>query len=424
MDYGVFSAPNNLTKYQLDIVNSKHLSILGDDVERNLKVPKWILYKDADFLIWGICCENSLIAPKYQETTDKNRPVRGFFSVVITEFDKEDLKLPFDINYFRELYKAEIGPYWNQREQHRNNTSGFIAGNFKYISASHNNYVDLLNADIFQCQSLGCIDKEGVVAAALTLKSVSLLIDNDNIEQATNRKGAFMNCLTSSVGFGLYPVKQQCPKCKKNVSSFTATGVCPECKDAEELKKYRIKKAEEDMDKQFKIEFGEARNKIAELENEIEIANAQLKKKNQLVRILAIVTVVLLVALFYTQTKFSLKFFDEKQEVQHFPDNTPHNGNPVNQDNDFVETFGFSESTIDVVSDAHEKFLIKVESNTNNYRVASNVDWIKVLSKTKDQIVIEILANKEATDRVGKITVSCGNGNSDSVEIKQKGENN
>lgn len=315
MDYEVFSSPNNLTKSQLDIVKSKHLSILGDDVERNLKIPKWILYKDTVFLLWGVCCENRIIASNNQKTTHKNRPVRGFFSIVITEFDREDLKVPFDINYFRELYKKEVEPYWNQRVQHQNKTYGFITGDFNYISAANNNYVSSLNTDIFQCKSFGEIDKEGVIAAALTMDNVSLLIDNDNIEQATNRRGAFMNCLTPSVGFGLYGVKQQCPKCRKYVSSFTVTGVCSECKESEELEKYKVKKKEEEMDKQIKIELEEAKNKIAELESEVEIFNTKLKKKNLWVKIFVIVSTILLIALLYVQDSFSLKLF-VKRNIQ------------------------------------------------------------------------------------------------------------
>ena len=78
MDYGLFSAPGNLTKSQIDIVGTKLMSILGDDVDRDLKTPKWILYKDYNFLVWGLCCENRLLALNPQETTHKNRPVRGF----------------------------------------------------------------------------------------------------------------------------------------------------------------------------------------------------------------------------------------------------------------------------------------------------------------------------------------------------------
>lgn len=425
IDYGNFSYPNNLSKYDLEIVRQKVLSLLGDDVEKNMNIPKWVFIKTPTYIVWGICCVNKFIATnKYLD--HKNRPIRGFFSIVITEYTNSNVSLPFDYKYFKELYITEVETYWEQWQQHECKTNGFIAGNFNYISASHNNYVNLLNTDIFQCQSLGELDKDRVIAAALTLSNISLLIDNDNIEQATNKKGAFMNCLTSSVGFGVHAVKQQCPKCKKYVSSFTAIGVCQECKDSEELKKYKIKKEEEEMNQQIKTELKEARNKITELESEVKNSNSKLKNKDRWMKIWAIVSAVLLIVLLYTQDLFSLKLFKEKQETQFLPNETSHSGSYDYYDNNYIqqrESFKFSENNIDVEACSHKEFPIKVKSNNNNYKVVSDVDWINVLSNTKDQIVVEIFAN-ETVERVGKITVSYGNKKSDCVVIKQKGRSN
>lgn len=427
MDYGLFSAPGNLTKSQIDIVRTKLMSILGDDVERDLKTPKWILYKDYNFLVWGLCCENHLLASNPQETTHKNRPVRGFFALVITDFKGEELKLPFDINYFRELYPKEVEAYWNQKEQHQNKTFGYIAGNFNYISAAHNHYVDLLNTDIFQCKSLGVLDKEGVIAAALTLDNVSLLIDNDNIEQATNRNGLFMNCLTPSVGFGLHPVKRQCPKCKKYVSLFTQTGVCFDCKEAEEVIRRRIKKDEDDMDKQMKIELELAQNKIAELKSEVESNRSQLKKKERWIKILTAVSVALLIALLYSQDLFSLKLFERKQEIQYSPDRDSRNRDSGRYDNDYMQyqeaSFEFLENIIDVEAVACDKFPIKIKSSVAKYDIVSDADWIKILSLSENMTYISIAANEQKDSREGKIAVTYGN-NTKSVIIKQKGKSN
>lgn len=422
MDYGLFSVPSNLTKSQIDIVRTKLMSILGDDVERNLKTPKWILYKDYNFLVWGLCCENRFIASDIQKTTHKNRPIRGFFGVVISNFTVEDLRLPFDINYFRELYRNEVEKYWDQIELHQNQTIGYLLGKYNFVSAAHNNYIELLNTDIFQCQSLGELDREGVIAAALTLNNVSLLIDNDNIEQATNRNGSFMNCLTQSVNFGLYHVKQQCPKCKKYVSSFMPTGVCFDCKEAEEATRRRIKKDEDDMDKQMKIELELAQNKIAELNSEVETNRLQLKKKDRVIKILAVILVGLLIALLYSQDSFSLKLFEKKQETQYTLDR---DSRSRDYDRNFQETsFKFLESAINVDAGAHNKFPIKVQSNVENYGIESNVDWIKVLSSQSELITIEIAANEQKDSREGNVTVTYGNSNTESIVITQNGKLN
>lgn len=428
MDYGLFSAPGNLTKSQIDIVRTKLMSILGDDVERDLKTPKWILYKDYNFLVWGLCCENHLLASNPQETTHKNRPVRGFFAIVISDFKGEELRLPFDINYFRELYRIEVEKYWDQKELHQNQTLGYLVGKYNYVSEAHNNYVDLLNTDIFQCQSLGELDKEGVIAAALTLDKVSLLIDNDNIEQATNRNGSFMNCLTSSVSFGLHHVKQQCPKCKKYVSSFTQTGVCFDCEEAEEVIRRRTIKDEDDMDKQMKIELEFAQNKIVELESEVESNRLQLKKKDRVIRILAVILVGLLIALLYSQDSFSLKLFKEKQETQYIPSRDSHIWDNGRTDNDSIHyqeaSFKFFESAINVDAGTHKKFPIKFQTNDDKYRIESNADWIKILSTEGGLITIEIAANKQNDSREGKVTVTYGNSKTKSIVITQNGKLN
>lgn len=426
MDYGLFSVPSNLTKSQIDIVRTKLMSILGDDVERNLKTPKWILYKDYNFLVWGLCCENRFIASDIQKTTHKNRPIRGFFGVVISDFTGEDLRLPFDINYFRELYRNEIEKYWDQIELHQNKTLGYLVGKYNYVSAAQNNYIELLNTDIFQCQSLGELDREGVIAAALTLNNVSLLIDNDNIEQATNRNGSFMNCLTSSVNFGLYHVKQQCPKCKKYVSSFTPTGVCFDCKDSEETTRRRIKKDEDDMDKQMKIELELAQDKIEELKSEVESNRLQLKKKDRVIKILAAALVILLIALLYSQDTFSLKLFEKKQETQYTHGGDSSKRDSGRYDNDCMHyqeaTFKFRESAINVDAGAHNEFPIKVQSSDDKYKIESNIDWIKILSTQKDLITIKIAANEQKESRKGEVIVTYGNSDTSSVVITQIGK--
>lgn len=425
MDYGLFSTPGNLTKSQIDIVRTKLMSILGDDVERDLKTPKWILYKDNYFLVWGLCCGNRLIASDLQKTTHKNRPVRGFFAIVITDFKEEELRLPFDINYFRELYLNEVEKYWSQKEQHQNQTLGYLLGKYNFVSAAHNNYVELINTDIFQCQSLGDLDKEGVIAAALTLDNVSLLIDNDNIEQATNRNGSFMNCLTPSVSIGLHHVKQQCPKCKKYVSSFTSSGVCHDCKETEEVITHRFK-TDEVMDQQMKLELESTQNKIAELKLELEDKCSQIKKLDRLIKILATVSIVLLIAFLYTQDSFSFNLFEREQEAPYSTSRGARNGDNGRYDNDFMQYqeafFKFMESTIHVEAIAYKEFPIKVKSNVNSYEMASDVDWIKMLSNNENLITIEIAANEQINSRIGKITVAYGNSNTNSVVIIQNGK--
>ena len=81
IDYGNFSYPNDLAKVFVDRIRFMALSILGDGVQRDLSIPKWILYKEKDFTVWGIFCENRLLnSNKYVD--HRNRPIRGFFAII------------------------------------------------------------------------------------------------------------------------------------------------------------------------------------------------------------------------------------------------------------------------------------------------------------------------------------------------------
>lgn len=321
IDYGNFSYPNDIAKVFVDRIRFMALSILGDGVQRDLSIPKWILYKEKDFTVWGICCENRLLnSNKYVD--HRNRPIRGFFAIIFEECNDADVKLPFDVEYFKQLYALEVEPYWEQQELHKNKTVGFIPGEYNYICSSTNNLAIHLNTDVFRCKSLGNVNKKDVLSAALALDNVSLLIDNDNLEQATNRGGSFMNCLSTNVLEGEYPVKQKCPKCGLYVSAFADGQICIDCKKKESKKKFEIKK-EEDMDRKLKADLDVAARRIEDLESIIESDKKLLKKKNLLIRILLGVIIVLLLMLSYAyKDSLSVKIFgvDRDNKIERHQD--------------------------------------------------------------------------------------------------------
>ena len=334
LDYGDYLLPSNLSREQFDFVQKKILAVLSDD-KIKLSIPKWMLIKFKDVLVWGVCGWNSLLSECHFKD-HVGRPVYGFFAIVISKYSEENIKIPYDIKYFQQFYAERIAPYWNSRYVSNNPTSEFIEGNFNYIGATYNNLIDLLNTDIFQCQSLGELDKEKVVSAALALDNVSLLIDNDNIEQATNKTGAFMNCLSSAVAPGSHTVKQLCPKCKKYVTSYTDKGICTECKRKED----EIKQEEEDMDKQLKRDLEDANSKIQYLEYEIEEANKQIKKKNQLIKILLWISIILLLVLVFTcrdSLNFSTYMFGNKQNTETYQETIVTNNQNTSDDKISIE---------------------------------------------------------------------------------------
>ncbi len=335
IDYGDIVSLSGISGKEIDVVRKKILSITAD-VYLKLSMPKWLLIKNRNQIVWGCCCWNNLLAVEKSKDYS-GTPVYGFFSIVISDYSPtDDIKLPFDIEYFRQLYSLEVEPFWNRREEHRNGTNDYIQGDFEYIRPNHNNYVNIINTDKFKCKSLGNINKKDVIAAALTLDNISLLIDNDNIEQATNKEGSFMNCLSPYVAENIVLVKQPCPKCNKYVTSYTDNGICSECKRKEDV----IKKDEIDMDKQLKIDLEEARSKIQYLEYDIEEAHKQIKKKDLLIKVLLGISIILLLVLAYTyrdSLKFSTSKFGSKQNTETYQETMINNNQNTSDDKINIE---------------------------------------------------------------------------------------
>lgn len=394
LDYGDFVLPINLTETELDAIRKKVLSITAD-VHLQLTTPKWVLIKNKDYIVWGCCCWNRMLAKeKYKDCC--GTPVYGFFSIIISDYTLEDVKIPLGIEYFRILYSLEIEPFWDRREEHVSKINDYIGGYFDYISPECNHYVVLLNTNNFLCKSLENVGREKLVKAALTLDNVSLLIDNDNIEQATGQKGSFMNCLSSSVSLGVYPVKQYCSQCKQYVSSFASTGICPDCEKKNEDRIAELKKNEEEMDKRMKKELDEANSKIQYLQLEVEETRKQIKKKDILVKILLGILMLLTFALSYIcRDSFSFDLFGEDETL-------------------------FDKHEVKIESDGAEAFEIEYRTINNNVSFETKAEWIKII-ETTPSLKISVCPNNLEKQRDAKIFAKYGEQNK-SIVITQRGK--
>lgn len=412
IDYGDFVLPD-LPKNQVDFIRKHILSITGDSNPK-FTIPKWILIKFDDVIVWGCCCWNSLLAENHFKDS-LGRPVYGFFSIVITNFIPDEVKLPSDIDYFKELYSKEIEPYWNSSERRYSATDASISDRYKYIRAGRK--VNLtLNTDLFQCLSLGNLDKDMVVSDALTIDNVSLLIDNDNIQQATNKKGAFMNCLSSAVAPGSYTVKRLCPQCKEYVSAFTSAGICSTCKEKDQARIVSIKKEEEDMDKQLRRELDNANSKILYLQYDIEEAKKSIKKKNLLIKVLLGVIVLLLLGLLYTccaSTSFGTLGYNKEQTNQHEVIN-----NISSESKPSYENRLFLNSEIVVGVEGRLSLVVEYNKSYTNVDFIPNVDWVKVISKTPN-LILQVQPYESDGRREAIITAKYGQYN-DTLTITQK----
>ena len=55
LDYTDFAYPAGVHRNILNDARDMAMTILGDRVKRNLSVPKWILLKDREYVVWGVC---------------------------------------------------------------------------------------------------------------------------------------------------------------------------------------------------------------------------------------------------------------------------------------------------------------------------------------------------------------------------------
>lgn len=412
LDYCVFSRPTNLDQFAIKEIKSKALSVT-DSIESKLSTPKWILIKTPEYVVWGICCLNRILSEEYN-CDYSGTPISGMFAVVISEYD--NIQLPYDVEYFRRLYELEVSKFWTRKEAHICQVDEFIAGNFNFIRAIHNDNINIINTDPFKCLSLGTTNKEDIISAALTLDNVSLLIDNDNIQQATNKKGAFMNCLSSAVAPGSYTVKQLCPQCKEYVSAFTSAGVCSTCQEKEQIRILTIQKEEEDMDKQLRIDLDDANSKIQYLQYEVEVLNKKIKKKDFLIKtLLGFIMLLLLTLSYISRDSFSLNLFGN--DNKHSSHSEVNNNMPLETTRqDEIHLFLNSEIVVGLVG--NELLEIVYDKSYTNVDFIPNVDWVKVISKSPN-LILEVLPYDSDGRREAIITAKYGL-YSDTLTITQK----
>lgn len=295
MDYNDFVKPDNVGNDFLTTLRNKAISILRDaDIERNLNIPKWLLVKTNHIIAWGCCCNNALLSEtNFLDHVDRN--IRGFFAIVISDFDSS-VKLPFDLDYFKQLYEKEIVSYWNQYEPHDCKVDKFVTDDFDAIIPEETQVRDKLNIDSRVCYSLGTINKKEAIANALTFETISLLIDNDNIQQAINPSGSFMNCISNVVPEGRWEIKEgsKCRQCGKQ-TMVLHDGLCTSCKHLAREKQ----KNDKIMMEKLNEELQQTKVENERLQKEINILERELSHSKKVFKIVvgAFVVIILLIGL-------------------------------------------------------------------------------------------------------------------------------
>lgn len=95
--------PRTIVHFMTEIART-----LIDADNHQLSEPTWALVKKDGFLLWGIAIANKTLSDQSQDKY--KRPVRGFFGFIA---DSQVARLPYEVSYFKTLYKTYVLPIWD-----------------------------------------------------------------------------------------------------------------------------------------------------------------------------------------------------------------------------------------------------------------------------------------------------------------------
>lgn len=77
----------------------------------SLDEPRWLISRKGNCILFGIGVMNRTIGVN-NNTDYTGTPIRGFFGIIVNAEDNL-VKVPFDIQFYKDLYKSKIDPIWN-----------------------------------------------------------------------------------------------------------------------------------------------------------------------------------------------------------------------------------------------------------------------------------------------------------------------
>lgn len=77
----------------------------------SLDEPRWLISRKGNCILFGIGVMNRILGVE-NNTDYTGTPIRGFFGMVINAEDNQ-VKVPFDIQFYKDLYKSKIDPIWD-----------------------------------------------------------------------------------------------------------------------------------------------------------------------------------------------------------------------------------------------------------------------------------------------------------------------
>lgn len=380
-------------------VLAKIRSMIKPIIEENLSTPRWVLIKEDNIIVWGICCMNELLSIKNYSDI-KGRKVKGFFSLVLSDFDGEDVYVPYSVEFFQKLYQKEVEPCWECHEgsSHRSSKVYSYSDIQDVIYASNESGIIDLNSSPFLCKALGDVNVKKAVATALCHKNVSLITGCQSFSESYKAEENFLNCITLDSREELHAVQKKCPKCGKKVSFFTEHGVCYECdKQIFNIENTGvISTMEQSQYKKLERENRDLAFKLNELLKKSKTTDRKLK-------VMTIICGILLIALLL----LLLGKINKKNTGSEFFSYNSIDTIYVSQDTQY--DFKLMSKQLRVPSDGKESVTIMWKSNIPriNYSIGGQ-EWVSIRSKDDNRLILDVSKNTTLQERTAKVVFQLG----------------
>lgn len=200
-----------------------------------LNAPIWLLIKEGDLILWGIGCKTSELS----ELTDEfGRTLRTFVGIFIRTGNTNNIKLPYEIEFFKRAFEEIVLPQWNvyttgiyNKECTRLEARECIKPNFS---------TSQLNIDYHYCRAFNCkcTDAKLLFEQALgmnyDISIASNVVDLNQVINSNNGAIPLMNAVCQIHGeqYRDIQVKHECRKCGNKVFDLK-DGMCLPCWDEE-----------------------------------------------------------------------------------------------------------------------------------------------------------------------------------------------
>lgn len=253
--------PQNIEEYFSGCV-SQFLSD-GTEKEDEWDKPAWLLIKKENCLLWGLSIYNRIFSRECDKEESGRTGLRCFCGVVIADYDKANITLPYEISAFQHIFDKTVKFMWKGHDYEIPNVKVELGYSDNNISSSL--FSESLNNDENICRlfpntqdatvllsaclaskadtsiAVNVIELKQVLGEHVSIRNVILRNHNeknDIIVDPTkcSRLQDQMETVIETGDNG--PDPMSCNKCRRQVTWLDQNGICEDC--IRKMKRRRI----------------------------------------------------------------------------------------------------------------------------------------------------------------------------------------